>query len=386
MNPVTKLKIVLTVVVIGVVMLGLSAYGFLPGSSGGGSNVVAATDDLVGGSIGDNVAVSQGPGLGPETIADIVAQTSPAVVKIETVIQSQGSNPLANDPLFGQFFGNEFPFGPQSQVQQGLGSGFIISPDGYILTNDHVINGASSIMVTVAGRAKAYQAQVVDSNYSLDLALVKIDAGSSLPTITLGNSDKSRVGDWVVAIGNPYGLDDTVTVGVLSAKARPITVGNRQYSNLLQTDASINPGNSGGPLLNLDGQVIGINTAVSTNGQGLGFAIPTSTVQPVLNNWVNHKPVAYLGVSLTSVSTDMADSLGLPDGQGALIVGVIQSSPADKAGLLQGDVVTAFDGQTVNGPDDLMAKIQGESPGTLVRLTIVRNGASLGVQATLGSK
>ncbi|HUW64040.1 MAG TPA: trypsin-like peptidase domain-containing protein [Spirochaetia bacterium] len=387
-NPVTRLKLIISFLAAAVLMLGLAAYGVLPGGLGGNGspNVVTATGNLVTGSAGDTIAANQGPGLGPGTIADIVARTSPAVVKIETVVQSQGNNPFANDPLFRQFFGNEFPFGPQTQVQQGLGSGFLMSSDGYILTNDHVVNGASSIMVTVAGRSKPYQAQVVDQNYSLDLALVKIDAGSDLPTLTLGDSDQSRVGEWVIAIGNPYGLDDTVTVGVLSAKARPITVGNRQYSNLLQTDASINPGNSGGPLLNLNGDVIGVNTAVSTDAQGIGFAIPTSTVKPVLNNWVNHKTVAFLGVSLSSVPSDMATSLGLPDGQGALVAGVTQDSPAAKAGLLQGDVVTGYNGQTVNGPDDLMAKIQGASPGTAVQLTVIRNGASLGVQATLGSK
>ncbi|MDA8334882.1 MAG: trypsin-like peptidase domain-containing protein [Peptococcaceae bacterium] len=378
-NPVTRLKVILTALAAVVLGLGLAAYGNLPGGRGA-ANVGSAGP--VAGSSGDTVTSAQG--LGADTIADIVARTSPAVVKIETVVQGQSDKIFAGDPLLRQFFGNDFPFG--SQVEQGVGSGFLMSPDGYILTNDHVVSGASSILVTVAGRSRAYQAQAVDQNYSLDLALVKIDAGSDLPTLTMGDSDQSRVGDWVVAIGNPYGLDHTVTVGVLSAKARPVTVGNRQYSNLLQTDASINPGNSGGPLLNLAGQVIGINTAVGTAAQGIGFAIPTSTVKPVLDNWVSHKPIAFLGVQLSGVPSGTAAGLNLPDGQGALVAGVVPGSPAAKAGLSPGDVITRFNGGTVNGPDDLMARIQGERPGAVARLTVIRNGASLGVQATLGSK
>ncbi|WP_078060427.1 trypsin-like peptidase domain-containing protein [Desulfotomaculum copahuensis] len=231
--------------------------------------------------------------IGTNAVADIASQAGPAVVKIDTVLvsNSANNNPFFNDPFFQQFFGG-LPFQVQPQVEHGIGSGFIISKDGYILTNDHVINGAQKITVTIQGQPKPLPAKVVGADYALDLAVLKVNAGQPLPTLTLGNSDNMRTGDWVVAIGNPYGLDHTVTVGVISAKGRPINIGNRDYKNLLQTDASINPGNSGGPLLNMDGQVIGINTAVAEQAQGIGFAIPTSTVQQVLNQLMKGETVA----------------------------------------------------------------------------------------------
>ncbi|HUW63270.1 MAG TPA: trypsin-like peptidase domain-containing protein, partial [Spirochaetia bacterium] len=269
--------------------------------------------------------------FGPETIANIVAAASPAVVEVDATVVSQSNNPFANDPLFQQFFGNQYS-SPQTQTQKMLGSGFIFRADGYILTNDHVVDGASSVTVTLAGQDKSYPAQVVNTDNSLDLAVLKINAGSNLPTLTMGNSDQARVGDWVIAIGNPYGLDHTVTVGVLSAKGRPITASNRSYSNLMQTDASINPGNSGGPLLNLAGQVIGINTAVDDQAQGIGFAIPTSTVAGVLTHLIEHTPTPYLGVSVQDVPQDVASQLGLSNGQGTLVAAVEANSPAAKAG------------------------------------------------------
>jgi S1-C subfamily serine protease len=223
------------------------------------------------------------PGLGPSTIADTVAAAGPAVVKIETEVTTQVDNPLFDDPFFRQFFGQDFGQ-QQTEVQQGLGSGFLISPDGYLLTNEHVIDGATSISVTMAGQSQSVGAQVVGSDKNLDLAVLKINAGSNLPYLKLGDSDNIRVGDWAIAIGNPYGLDNTVTVGVISAEGRPLTVEDHDYPNLLQTDASINPGNSGGPLLDLNGEVIGINTAVDEQAQGIGFAIPSNTAKNLINS------------------------------------------------------------------------------------------------------
>jgi S1-C subfamily serine protease len=228
------------------------------------------------------------PGLGPETIADMVAAAGPAVVEIQTEETTQVENPFFDNPLFQQFFG-QGSSQPQAEVQQGLGSGFLISPDGLIMTNEHVIDGATSIMVTIAGQSQPVSATVVNSDTDDDLALLQVNAGSNLPYLKLGDSDNSRVGDWAIAIGNPYGLDNTVTVGVISAKGRPITVGNHNYPNLLQTDASINPGNSGGPLLDLNGEVIGINTAVDEQAQGIGFAIPSNTAETLINS-VNNNP------------------------------------------------------------------------------------------------
>jgi len=229
------------------------------------------------------------PGLGPDTIADTVAAAGPAVVKIETEVTTQVDNPFFDDPLFQQFFGQDSSQ-PQTEVEQGLGSGFLISPDGYLLTNEHVIDGATSIMVTIAGQSQPVSGQVVGSDKDLDLAVLKVNAGSDLPYLKFGDSDNSRVGDWAIAIGNPYGLDNTVTVGVISAKGRPVTVQNHDYPNLLQTDASINPGNSGGPLLDLNGDVIGINTAVDEQAQGIGFAIPSNTAKNLIDS-VNKNPV-----------------------------------------------------------------------------------------------
>jgi serine protease Do len=209
------------------------------------------------------------------TVSAVVSKTEPAVVKIEAVstVSSQSQY-----PFWRGYFGN------QSQEQTAVGSGFMISNDGYILTNQHVIDGATDITVTIADRSGTVKAKLVGSDDELDLALLKVSAGSNLPYLKLGDSDSSAVGDWVIAIGNPDGLDQTVTVGVISAKGRPITVENTEYKDLLQTDASINPGNSGGPLINMNGEVIGINTAVSTDAQGIGFAIPSKTVQSVLQS------------------------------------------------------------------------------------------------------
>jgi len=322
--------------------------------------------------------------FGPETIADIVAADSPAVVLIKAEVISQVNNPFADDPFFEQFFGNEFS-SPETQTQEMEGSGFIFRPDGYILTNDHVINGADSVTVTLAGQDKTYPATVVGTDYSLDLAVLKINDGDNLPVLTLGNSDQTRVGDWVIAIGNPYGLSHTVTVGVLSAKGRPITAGNRSYSNLMQTDAAINPGNSGGPLINLAGQVIGINTAMVEQAQGLGFAIPINTAKDELNQLINHTPTPYLGVEVESVPQDVADQLNLPGNEGALVMAVEPNSPAAAAGLQEGDVIVSFNGRAVEGPDDLVAKVHGSAIGAQAALQVYRSGQEVTINVTIGS-
>ncbi|HBC93439.1 MAG TPA: peptidase S1 [Pelotomaculum sp.] len=325
------------------------------------------------------------PGVGPDAIADVVSQTSPAVVKISTRINTGGSgNPFADDPFFRQFFGL-----PQRQrEQEGLGSGFIISADGYVLTNEHVVDGADEITVTVNGFDQDLPARVVGADYDLDLALLKLDAGKDLPFLPMGNSDQIRVGNWVIAIGNPYGLDHTVTTGVISAKGRPIAVNDRQYENLLQTDASINPGNSGGPLLNLRGEVVGINTAINAEAQGIGFAIPTSTVARVLedlkNNVITVRP--WIGVQVRSVDEDAVRSLGLDKAEGALVVGVISGSPADKAGFRQGDVIMEFNANKIGNADDLVAAIKACQVSASVNALVVRNKQLRGVTITVVEK
>lgn len=311
------------------------------------------------------------PGVGADTVADVVSLTSPAVVKISTRVASRSSgDPLFSDPFFRQFFG----LPSQPRQEEGLGSGFIISKDGYILTNEHVIDGASSISVTVTGFDRDLEAKVAGADYDLDLALLKIEPGRELPSLNLGDSDQIRVGNWVIAIGNPYGLDHTVTTGVISAKGRPISVSDRQYENLLQTDASINPGNSGGPLLDLKGEVIGINTAISSQAQGIGFAIPTSTVRQVLEDLKNNvsKSRPWVGVQVRTVDNEIARYLGLDQAEGAVIDGVIAGSPAEKAGLREWDVIVEFNGKKISGADDLVEAIKNTQAGQQVNMAVIR--------------
>ncbi|VFU18467.1 putative serine protease HtrA [anaerobic digester metagenome] len=329
------------------------------------------------------------PGLGADTIPDIVANVSPAVVRIDTTVQrnARSYNPLFDDPFFRQFFGDQLRIPSQPEVQRGMGSGFIVSSDGYILTNEHVVSGADTIEVTLASRNEPYTARLVGSDHDLDLAVLKIDAGS-LPALSLGNSDSIRVGDWAIAIGNPYGLDHTVTIGVISAKGRPITIEDRQYRNLLQTDASINPGNSGGPLLNLKGEVIGINTAINAQAQGIGFAIPSSTVKAVFDDLVNKGGVdhAWLGVYLQPVTQEIARYFGLESQAGALIASVVNGSPAARAGLQQGDVVVRYNGSEVSTPSALIDMVSGTAVGSQVEIQYVRKGETRSTVATIEVK
>lgn len=331
---------------------------------------------------------SELPGVGPNTIAEIVDKVSPAVVKIETTVTTAVSrNPFFSDPFFREFFGSDFG-GPMSRVQKGVGSGFIISSDGYILTNEHVIEGAQNIQVTLVGRSNPVTAKVVGSDRELDLAVLKIDAGTNLPTLKLGNSDQIAVGNWVIAIGNPYGLDHTVTVGVISAKGRPITVEDRSYRNLLQTDASINPGNSGGPLIDLNGDVIGINTAVDASAQGIGFAIPSNTVKSILDELMGKGKITrgWLGIEMQEVTPGIASYLGYSGSGGVVVRDVVSGSPAEQAGLRQGDIITAVSGKAVSGTDDMLQRVENTKPGTKVELTVWRNRKTIRVTVTLGER
>ncbi len=331
---------------------------------------------------------SELPGVGPNTIADIVDKKGPAVVKIETMVTTTVQrNPFFNDPFFRDFFGDQFGR-PMSRVQKGLGSGFIVSSDGYILTNEHVIEGAQDIQVTLVGRSKPVPARVVGSDRELDLAVLKINAGTDLPTLKLGNSDQIAVGNWVIAIGNPYGLDHTVTVGVISAKGRPITVEDRSYRNLLQTDASINPGNSGGPLINLQGEVIGINTAVDANAQGIGFAIPSNTVKGVLEELMGKGKISrgWLGIEMQEVTPGIASYLGYSGTGGVVVRDVVSGSPAARAGLRQGDIITAMNGSRIGGTDDMLNRIEKTKPGTRVELAVWRDGNTIKISVTLGER
>lgn len=313
------------------------------------------------------------------SVADVVERAGPAVVRIDTE-----ETMVQQDP-FAQFFGG--PLLPIPEIRRGTGSGFFISRDGLILTNHHVVSGADRILVTVQGRDKPLAATVVGADPSLDLAVLRV-RGSGFPVLALGDSDRIRPGDWVIAVGNPYGLDHTVTVGVVSATGRPLQIGQRNFESLIQTDAAINPGNSGGPLLNLAGQVIGINTAVNADAQGIGFAIPINTARSVLDDLIKRGRVVrpWLGVYLDALSEEMAAQLGLRDSRGALVVAVVPGGPADRAGVAPGDVLRDVGGRAVTGPEDVTRFLSSARAGQTVRLRLLRRGRALDVAVTLGER
>jgi serine protease Do len=266
---------------------------------------------------------------------------------------------------------------------QGSGSGVIISDEGYILTNNHVVDGAQEVTVTMADQ-QTYKAQVVGRDAKTDLAVLKIEAKEALPVAPMGNSTDLRVGDWVVAIGNPFGLSHTVTAGIVSAKGRVIGAG--PYDDFIQIDAPINPGNSGGPLFNMQGKMVGINTAIIASGQGIGFAIPVDLAKPLIPQLVTTGEVArgYLGVSIQSITPELAQALKLEERQGALVSEVVQGSPAARAGIRQGDVIVGFNGATVENSRDLPAVVAKTPVGEDVTVTLRRAGETQTVPVTVG--
>ncbi len=327
--------------------------------------------------------------MGSNSISNVVTRVSPAIVKIVATVKQQvnvSASPFFN-PFFGSLFGGQGTV-PQTQVETDIGTGFFFNSGGYILTNDHVIQSASNIKVYVKGYSKPFVAKVTGSDYQTDLAVLKINAPKAMPTLALGSSSSTPVGAWAIAIGNPYDLSDTVTVGVISAKGRPLTIGSRNYTNLLQTSAAINPGNSGGPLLNLAGQVIGINTAVSTQGQGIGFAIPTSTVDAIVPQLMRSGVVsrAWLGVVITRDTQTLNKEYTLGTASGVIIDYVEPNSPASKAGLSAGEVITAVDGKTVTTPSQLKQQISNKTVGASITLTLENQGKSLTKSVTLGQE
>lgn len=330
---------------------------------------------------------------GLPSIETIVDQVGPAVVKIETVNEVQSNindlflNPF-NDPFFRDFFGDSFRSEPETRETQGLGSGFIISKDGYILTNNHVIEGAKEINVYLTSRQEPYSAEVIGADAELDLAVIKIKAGTNLPMLKLGDSSKTKVGNWVIAIGNPYGLDHTVTVGVISAKGRPVVIDGTEFKDLIQTDASINPGNSGGPLLNLAGEVVGINTAINAQAQGIGFAIPSSSVLQVLDDLLLKGKVVrpWLGVIMEPVTEQLAEYYGMNKTEGAYINSVQKDSPAEKAGLHRGDIILEYNKKAITKPEDLQEAVKATKIGDKVTMLIFRQYQTLALTVTIEEK
>jgi S1-C subfamily serine protease len=312
---------------------------------------------------------ASGPDIvGSSIVADIAEASSPKVVWIETTYE--------NKQMVFSPFGD---FGPETIPSKGLGSGFFFNDKGYILTNYHVVDGAKSITVKLKDQKDSIPATFIGGDRILDVAIIKIDSDKKTPFLKFGDSDKARVGEWVIAIGNPHNLDHTVTLGIISAKGRPVTAGNANnlYENMIQTDAAINPGNSGGPLLNIKGDVIGINSLVAS-GQGLGFAIPINTIQENLNELMTKGKLSHpwLGVSLKDVrdlDQDTRDYLNLNKDDG-VVVSPARNSPAAKAGLRQYDVILEINHQTVSSSEELIKMIRKMKVGDKVTVLISRNG------------
>ncbi|MEW5802398.1 MAG: Do family serine endopeptidase [bacterium] len=308
----------------------------------------------------------------------IAKDANPAVVYVSStqVVKNFQFHAPMNDP-FRDFFGDDFFnkfFGiPKGDLKRkSLGSGFIISKDGYILTNNHVVKDAEDIKITLSTKNE-YEAKVIGSDADMDIALLKIEVKEDLPVVEMGDSDHLEIGEWVMAIGNPFGLEHTVTAGIVSAKWRPI--GQGPYDSFIQTDASINPGNSGGPLLNIRGEVVGINTAITAEGQGIGFAIPINMVKETLPELKEKGKITrgWLGLVIQKVTPDLAKSFGLKENKGALVTEVVDGSPAEKAGLKQGDVVISFNGKEIREYTDLSRFAGLTRPGTKVQLEIIRD-------------
>ncbi|MCF8056370.1 MAG: DegQ family serine endoprotease [Desulfocapsa sp.] len=335
-----------------------------------------------------------------KAFASVVKKAGPAVVhvRVEKEINGigniQGQNPFGffNDPFFERFFGPGFrhPQQPQQRPhkQQAAGSGFIISKDGHILTNNHVVGNADTITVRLDDE-REFKAKVVGTDPQSDVALIKIDGGN-LPVIPLGDSDKMDVGEWVIAIGSPFELNRTVTVGVISAKGRN-RIGINDYENFIQTDAAINPGNSGGPLLNIHGEVIGINTAIfSQSGgyMGIGFAIPINMAKSIQAQLMKSGRVTrgWLGVAIQNVNEDLAQSFQLDTVRGVLLTEVTEKSPADKAGLKRGDVLLTMGDQELAGVADLRNRVAMTTPGSVVSFRIMRDGKKKRVDVTIGEQ
>ncbi len=308
---------------------------------------------------------------------EVAEKMKPGVVNISTTKVVEGGFPFPGpmDPFFKQFFERFFGPIPRKFKEKSLGSGFFISKSGYILTNNHVIESATDIKVkTLSGNE--YKAKVVGKDPKIDVALIKINPkeGDSVVPLPLGRSSDLKVGEWVIAIGNPFGLSETVTVGIVSAKGRVIGLG--PYDNFIQTDAAINPGNSGGPLINMAGEVVGINTAIVASGQGIGFAIPIDMVKAVLPQLKEKGRVVrgWLGVYVQVITPELAKAFGLKKPVGALVSSVVPGSPADKAGIKRGDVILEFDGKKIDRMHDLPIIVASTPPGKVVKVKVLRDG------------
>lgn len=323
-----------------------------------------------------------------EAMAEVAEAVKPTIVNISTTrtvkIQA-GQNPFLEDPFFRRFFGDQSKM-PKERKTASLGSGVIVSSDGYILTSSHVVQGADDINVTLSDK-REFKGKIIGYDAMTDLGVIKIDA-DNLPTIKWGNSDKLRVGETVLAFGSPYGLSQTVTSGIVSAVGRA-NVGIADYEDFIQTDAAINPGNSGGALVNVKGELIGINTAIfSTSGgyQGIGFAIPTSMAKAVMDSLITKGKVirGWLGVTIQPLTRELAKQFNLKEEKGALVGDVTEGGPAEKAGLQRGDVITEYEGKKVDEPYQLRNMVANTAPGQEVEIKIIRGSKTETKKVTVG--
>jgi len=359
-----------------------------------GVSISSAIDQYQAGGRMAAVANAQAPAVsqGLPDFATLAKRVGPSVVNVSTTQVRKAAADVpspfdGDDPMsqfWQRFFGGRIPRG--SQRQMGLGSGFIIDRNGTILTNYHVVDGAQKISVTLSD-GKSYDAKVIGKDQKTDIAVIKIDAGEDLPAVTLGDSDRLDVGEWVMAIGNPFGLDHTVTSGIVSAKGRQIGAG--PYDNFIQTDASINPGNSGGPLINLRGEVVGITTAIysqSGGNIGIGFAIPTNSIKEVLPQLKDKGRVVrgYLGTTVQKITPEIADSLGVKQQRGALVADVVRGSPAERAGIKTGDIITEFNSKEVKDSTELPGLVARVAPGTGTSIKVLRDGKEMTLAITVG--
>lgn len=340
-------------------------------------------------------------GLPPTTdtnfVTAVVDKVGPAVVRINSSRTVTTQVPeVFKDPFFRDFFGSQLPRQPQRQVERGTGSGFIISADGRILTNAHVVDGADTVSVILKDGRK-YQGKVLGKDPVTDVAVVKIEA-NNLPAVALGNSERLKPGEWAIAIGNPLGLDNTVTTGIISATGRSssaITGDPDKRVSFIQTDAAINPGNSGGPLLNARGEVIGMNTAILQGTQGLGFAIPINTAQRISQQLIAKGKVehAYLGIQMAeltpelkqNINSDPNSGLTVDEDSGVLVIKVMPNSPAAKAGLRAGDVIHQIDGQAVKSANAVQQAVENSSVGQQMRIGLHRNGQNINLAVRPGA-
>ncbi len=325
------------------------------------------------------------------SFAPVVRDTAPAVVNIYTkkTVRQRPVSPLFDDPFFKRFFGDDFPFGgaPRERVQNSLGSGVLVRANGVVVTNNHVIEGAEEITVVLSDR-REYAAEIILADERTDIAVLRIDAArEKLPHLVFGNSDELEVGDLVLAIGNPFGVGQTVTSGIVSALART-SVGVADYSFFIQTDAAVNPGNSGGALVAMDGSLVGINTAIfskSGGSLGIGFAVPANMVRAIVESAVEGRPLVrpWLGFDGSAVTAEMARALGMKRPTGVIVEDVYRGGPADKAGIRSGDIITEVDGQGAEDPQALRFRVATRRIGGKAELTVLRDGSALTLRIAL---